>query len=139
MASLLLLRLGVLLDAKYAEPATKHLESAAPAAIENAFGFGQTICALDRLVRGSIDVVIVGHAHREDAQALRKVVLETYLPNRTLAVVDPRHPTSVHAAAALADGKPAHEDGRAIAYVCRDRSCSAPVSDRDELRRLLRP
>ena len=36
----------------------------------------------------------------------------------------------------LAEGKPARA-GAAVAYVCRGKTCSAPVSDAAELARLL--
>jgi len=53
-----------------------------------------------------------------------------------VAAVDPGDPRSAEAARVLAEGKPARP-GAAIAYVCRGRTCSAPVSDAAELSRLL--
>jgi uncharacterized protein YyaL (SSP411 family) len=131
-----LMRLGALIDAKYAEPAVKELERIAPTAVDNPFGLGQSVCALDRLVRGSIDVVLVGRRDDVRTRALADTVFRQYLPNRTLAWLDPSDAASRVACAALAEGKPAKEEP--IAYVCRGRTCSLPVATPEELAPLLR-
>jgi uncharacterized protein YyaL (SSP411 family) len=134
MAALLCLRLGALVDPALAEAGTKQLEAVAEAALENAAGMGQAVLGLDRVARGSTDVVVVGP--REAAEPLIAAAFRAYLPSRTIAAVDPGDPRSVEAAAALAEGKPAGA-GEAVAYVCKGRTCSAPVSDPAELAKLL--
>ena len=52
----------------------------APAALANPFGYGQSLCELDRLVRGSVDVVLVGP--RADARTRDR----TYCNHKTRAV-----------------------------------------------------
>ena len=133
-AAMLLLRLGALGDAAAGARAARYLEAMASAAVDHPFGLGQTVCAQDRLVRGTTDVVIVG-APGEARRALHEAALATYLPNRTIAVFDPTDPASIAAAPALAEGKPAA--AHPVAYVCRAQTCSAPVATPDELRRLL--
>ena len=133
IACKVLLRLGVLLNARYTECATRALEQLAPVAIDNPFGLGQTVGLLDRLVRGSVDVVLVGA--RRDTAALAQVAFAAYLPNRTIAWVDPNEPATLAACAALADGKAPRPEP--VAYVCRGRTCSPPVSTATELRELL--
>ena len=134
----LLLRLGSLGHEAFAKRGAQYLESMAAAAIDHPFGLGQTVCAADRLVRGSTDVVIVGPRSDAHALALHRAALATYLPNRTIVWVDPSDAASVAAAGVLADGKPAGKDGAAVAYVCQGRSCSLPVSTEDALRGLLK-
>jgi hypothetical protein len=134
MASLLCLRLGALRDPDLFAYGEKQLTAVAAGALENPFGMGQTVLGIDRLVRGSTDVVIVGP--RAAAEALRAEAFRAYLPNRTIALVDPADPASLEAARELAEGKPA-QPGKAVAYVCRNRTCSAPVSEVEELRGLL--
>jgi hypothetical protein len=131
VAARLLLRLGALADEKYASLGARIVERMAPAAFDNPLGMSVTVALADRLVRGGVDVVLVG---RRDGSALRdlaRAAQRTYLVDRTLAWVDPAHPASLQASAVLGEGKPAHGD--AAAYVCRDRTCSRPITTADEL------
>jgi uncharacterized protein YyaL (SSP411 family) len=136
MASTVLLRLGALCDVRYTEPATRELERLASQAVQNPFGLGQTICALDRLVRGSVDVVLVGARHDERTRSLARAVLAAYLPNRNVAWLDEADPASVEACGVLAEGKPSR--ATPVAYVCRQRTCSAPIDSVDALTEELR-
>jgi uncharacterized protein YyaL (SSP411 family) len=135
MACKSMLRLGALVGGDYAANATRELERLAPLAIENPFGLSQTICTLDRLVRGSVDVVVVGPRHTDATRALAAETMRAYLPNRTLACVDPSDAASVAACSALAEGKPAQ--ATPVAYVCRGRTCSLPIASAPELRQAL--
>ncbi|XXY47922.1 thioredoxin domain-containing protein [Sorangium sp. So ce269] len=136
MAALLCLRLSEIADERYLAPAEKQLEALAPTALENPFGLGQTVCVLDRLARGSVTVVVVGEASSAATGDLAREAFKAYLPDRAVVVVDPARPESAAAAKVVADGKPARA-GSAVAYVCRGRSCSAPVAEPAELRALL--
>jgi uncharacterized protein YyaL (SSP411 family) len=138
MAALLCLRLGALVDPALADPGRRQLEIVAPAALANPFGMGQAVLGLDRLVHGSTDVVVVGaRDQKEKAEALVAAAYRVYLPNRTIAWIDPADARSVAAAKALAEGKTARP-GEAVAYVCRGTTCSAPVSDPAALEQMLR-
>ncbi|HEY8079969.1 MAG TPA: thioredoxin domain-containing protein [Labilithrix sp.] len=130
-----LLRLGTLIDAKYTQIAEKELVRLAPSAIANPFGYGQTLCELDRLVRGSVDVVLVGPRADARTQSLARGVFSRYLPNRTLAWLDPSDARSREACAGLAEGK--EPKAAPVAYVCRGRACSLPVATPEELAPLL--
>jgi uncharacterized protein YyaL (SSP411 family) len=136
IACTVLLRLGALCDAKYEAPGTKELERVAAQAVDNPFGMGQTICALDRLVRGSVDVVLVGPRKDERTLALARTVLAEYLPNRNLAWLDDAETESREACAALAEGKAARDEP--VAYVCRGRTCSLPIASPEGLAKELR-
>ena len=135
IASLALLKLSAIADEKYGEFARRSLESIAPSAVDNPFAFGQTIGVLDRLVRGSTDVVILGPFEDLDARDLHRAAFGAYLPNRNIVWADPSRPSSMAAASLLTSDKPT--DRRAVAYVCRARACSPPVHTGDELRQLL--
>ncbi len=137
MACLALSKLGALVDATYETYATRELERLAPAAIDNPFGMSQTICVLDRLVRGATDVVVVGPRDDERTRALGHGVARAYLPNLSVAWLDPKDDASRAACALLADGKPAREVP--VAYICRGRTCSAPIDDAVELALTLSP
>jgi uncharacterized protein YyaL (SSP411 family) len=132
-----LVRLGALVGAPYTESPTsaRDLERLAPAALENPFAFGQTLAVLHRLVRGNVEIVLVGARGDARTRALARAALHAYVPNRVLAWADPDDAEARAACAALADGKPARSEP--VAYVCRDRACAAPVSDPAQLTRLL--
>jgi hypothetical protein len=138
MAALLCQRLAAAVDPRFAKPASRQLALFSGVAAKNAQGLGQVVLCLDRQVRGSVDVVLVGPRAAASTRALADVVFAAYLPTRTLVYVDPSDPATVAAAPLLAEGKPANE-GASLAYVCRGRACSAPVSDPAELEALLRP
>ena len=135
IAALVLLRLAAMVDETYVEPARRYLERVAPNALDNPFAFGQTIGVLDRLVRGSVDVVILGAKGDPRAEALHRAALARYLPNRNVAWADPSDPASLAAAPRLTGQKPA--GSAPSAFVCRDRTCSAPVTTPEELTALL--
>jgi len=137
LACLALLKLGAIANEKYIEPARRYLEQIAPRAIENPFGFGQTISVLDRLVRGSTDIVILAVAGEPRGIALHRAALSAYVPNRNLVYADPNRPASMQAASLLTNDKPSAQG--AVAYVCRGRTCSAPITTPEELVALLRP
>jgi uncharacterized protein YyaL (SSP411 family) len=126
-----LLRLGALVGGDYAKLAEEELTRLAPAALKNPFGYGQSLCELDRLVNGSVDVVLVGRRQDSRLNALLRAVYMQWIPNRTLAWVAP----DSNAAPALAEGKPSHDEP--VAYVCRGRTCSLPVKTPEELTKLL--
>jgi uncharacterized protein YyaL (SSP411 family) len=135
MACRALLRLGALGFTELSAVAERELSQLTGRALENPFGFGQALCELDRVVRGSVDVVLVGP--REDARtrALAREVFRVYVPNRTVAWVDPSDSGSVEVCPALAEGKAVGEVP--VAHVCRGRACSAPVATPEALGALL--
>jgi uncharacterized protein YyaL (SSP411 family) len=135
MAALLCLRLGGLCDDGYTAHGERALEAIAPAAAEDAFALGQWVCVLDRLVRGPMDVVLVGDA--AGINGLADAVFRAWLPNRALVAVRPEDAASAAAAPLLAEGKAPPSGGGAVAYVCRGRTCSAPIGDAAELTREL--
>ena len=135
MACRALLRLGALIDVKYTTLGEEELLRLAPAAVANPMGYGQTLCELDRLVRGSVDVVLVGPRDDPRTKALADTVFGRWLPNRTVAWLDPSNEASRAACTLLAEGK--EPKSTPVAYVCRGRTCSLPVTTPDELRELL--
>jgi hypothetical protein len=135
MASLLCLRLGELVAESYAEPGRKQLEALATPAVDNPFGLGQTVCVLDRMIRSTVDVVLVGDAGSDKTRGLERLAWRAYLPNRNILVVDPSR--NEGASTLLAEGKPGRE-GETVAYLCKDRACSAPMTTKAELSSALR-
>jgi uncharacterized protein YyaL (SSP411 family) len=135
IACQVMVKLGALTDTKYTAYASADLERLAPAAIANPAAFGQSIAVLHRLVRGHVEVVLVGPRDSPATRALARTALHAYLPNRLVAWADPADPSAMTAARVLADGKPARDVP--VAYVCRDRACAAPVAEPSALERVL--
>jgi uncharacterized protein YyaL (SSP411 family) len=102
---------------------------------DNPFGYANLLGALDLYHEGTTDVVIIGQADHPACLALRASVHAVYLPNRTLTVVDPQRADQSTVPEA-ARGK-TMLNGRPTAYVCRNFTCSAPVTDPEALRTLL--
>ncbi len=136
MAALLCQRLAAAVDGRFAKAASQELALFSGVAPKNAQGLGQIVLCLDRQVRGSVDVVLVGPRTAASTRALADVVFAAYVPTRTLVYVDPSDPATIAAAPLLAEGKSA-SGGASVAYVCRGRACSAPVSQPAELAALL--
>ncbi len=131
IACRVLLVLGTLMDVKYTDIARRALERLAPSAIENPFGHAQSLCEIDRLVKGSVDVVIVGKPDDKRTRALQRKAFQADLPRRTVVLVDPTDAASFAVAKALAEGKPGGE--APVTYVCRGRTCSLPITNADQL------
>jgi hypothetical protein len=135
VACRLFLRLGTLVEPKLFDLGARAVERMASAASTNPLGMSSAVALVDRLVRGSVDVVLVGPRSDAATRALAREVLRAHLSDRVLAWADPGDPRALEACRALADGKPSH--AVPVAYVCRGRACSAPVSDPSELGALL--
>jgi len=57
---------------------------------EQPFGFANMLCAVDFYTQQPREIVVVGLPGTPDTAALLDVVRRTYLPNRTLQVIDPQ-------------------------------------------------
>jgi uncharacterized protein YyaL (SSP411 family) len=119
---------------RYRAAADKVLRSYYDAMASQPFGFAHLLCALDSYVQGAKEIVIVGDPAEAAAKQLIAEVNSIYLPNKVLQIARPG--SSLAEISPLLQGK-AQVDGRATAYVCRNFTCSAPVTNRDELRDLL--
>ncbi len=135
IACRLLLRLGTLVDPKYAEPAERAIEKLAEAAARNPMAMAITVALADRVVRGSVDVVLVGPRKDPRVQALAGVALRAKARDRVIAWADPADAESLAACAALWEGKRALD--APVAYVCRGRTCSLAISEPEALAREL--
>ncbi len=95
------------------------------------------LAALSTYHAGMPQVVLVGDRTSEDMRALRDVVRRRYLPTAiTMPVDDTNRERLDRVLPWVAAMKT--RDGRPTAYVCRDFSCQAPTTDREDLDRQLR-
>ena len=89
-------------------------------------GFGQWLQALSYALSKPREVAIVGKRDSADTQALLNVVRDGYRP---LQVVALGAPGAQSPCVPLLQDRDL-VDGRAAAYVCRNFTCQAPITDR---------
>jgi uncharacterized protein len=99
--------------------------------------FGQMLCSLDFYLETPKEIAIIGPRDHNDAQALLRLVHESYVPNKILLVIDPAQDTG-DAFAHLPVGEMTQVQGRATAYVCHNFACSAPTTTPEGLADLLK-
>jgi uncharacterized protein YyaL (SSP411 family) len=95
------------------------------------------LTALSTYHSGMPQVVVVGAPTSNATQGLLDVVRRRYLPT---AVIVPVHDVTRERVDRLLPWMAAmkERDGQPTAYVCRDFSCQAPTTDREDLDRQLR-
>jgi uncharacterized protein YyaL (SSP411 family) len=131
MALTLFVRLGTLVSPELATAAEKELGELALAAMENPFGLSQVMTLVDRVARTSTELVLVGESAANPT--LLQAAYAAYIPHRTIAWVSA---DGTSAAPLLASGK-ARVGESVTAFVCRDHSCSAPLTGYREVLALL--
>ena len=110
-----------------AETARRTLEAFARLANRYPIAFGQYLVALDVLRQGPREVVLSGGLEDPDTQELLRALRRTFAPGVSVALADGRTPASL---APVLEGK---AGDRALAFVCRDHACEAPVATAAEL------
>jgi uncharacterized protein len=122
-----LLRLhGYTGEAGYLEEAERTIRLYAGMAEKQPFAFSHLIEAIDLYERGPTDIVIVGDRKSPEFREWIERLGLIYVANRTLFAVDPNFPENARVPEP-AQGK-AQIDGRLTAYVCRERTCSVPIT-----------
>ncbi|MCG8556395.1 MAG: thioredoxin domain-containing protein [Proteobacteria bacterium] len=113
------------------------LRALGPRAADNPMGYGNLLCVMDSYFAGATQIVLVGKRSDPALQDLARAVRGSYLPHRALLFRPSDAPRT--ALPWLPDFAATLEarDGRATAYVCRQRSCSAPVTDPEQLMQML--
>ena len=91
-------------------------------------GFGQMLSAAGFILRGPTELVLVGDPDDPELDELVRTGWRTVVPNLVVA----RNATEDGEPLAIANSR-VSIDGRATAYVCRDRVCSRPLHDVDGL------
>ena len=94
----------------------------------NPFGHATLLAARELLAHG-LQVVVLGERGNETTGALLRIVFETSLPNRVLAVVAPGRKLAVNHPAY---GK-SQEGGAPTVYLCEGPTCSLPIVKPEDL------
>ena len=121
----LLVRLSELTaDADMRRRATHILETQTEPMARYPAAFGHALGVADMLVRGAVELVLVGDPTTPAFRALERAAVEQYVPSLVVAGGTPGSGATI---ALLAD-RPLHA-GLPTAYVCRHYTCGAPVTD----------
>jgi uncharacterized protein YyaL (SSP411 family) len=132
-----LLRLGSYAgNERYVDEARRTLELFAPLMEKQPFAFSHMLEALDLYERGPTDVVIVGDPKVAEFREWIERLGLLYVPNQALFAIDPDAADEALVPEPV-QGK-TQLDGRLTAYVCRERTCSAPMTSFADLERDLR-
>ncbi len=91
--------------------------------------FAKSLAVVDFLIEGPLELALVGPANDPTMSALQRVVHETYLPNRIIAVTTTEMGHNTHP---LLAGKDPVE-GKAALYICRNFACQRPLTDMREV------
>ncbi len=135
MATQLLLRLHHFTGKEvYRARAEKVLRSYYDAMESQPFGFAHMLCAVDFYITGAQEIVIVGNAPETAAQELITAIHSLYLPNKVIQFAAPG--SSLAQISPLLERK-TQIDGKPTVYVCRNFTCSAPVTNASEVKALL--
>jgi uncharacterized protein YyaL (SSP411 family) len=135
VAAMNLLRLAVFTgDESYRRRADAVFASAATLLERAPTAFPRLSCALDFRADPPREVVLAGTPDREDFERLRRAAFASPSMNRVLAHADSAE--GVAGLEALGEGRSAG-GGQALAYVCSNFSCRAPVSEPEALRAAL--
>ncbi len=123
VAATALLRLATLTGrSEWADLAESTVRLFLPFLREMPSGFGQMLMAADFVLKGPTELVCVGEPGDPDLETLVQTGWRTFVPNLVVARTSPDD------GQALAITKDrVLVDGKATAYVCRDRVCSLPL------------
>ncbi len=121
-------------ESAYREHAEALLRLFGTAAASQPFGLANFIAGADFYNRGPREICIVVDPSAAGADQLVRRVRSTYIPNRTLSLVDP-DPNSPRPPLLAGKGQ---LGGKTTAYVCHRMTCSPPATTWEDLSVLLR-
>ena len=125
-----LCRLGKLLeDESWFSEAAAVLKSIGRPMADHPGAFSNMLCALDFTLADGPAFALAGDPQTEAARRMLSEISHRYLPNKAVACGLSEEP-------ALLKGRKQIE-GRATVYVCRQNTCSPPISEPDELASVL--
>ncbi len=132
-----LLRLGRLTAAHDLEEMATRIGKVFSAGVEQSpMSHTQLMVALDFAFGPSYEVVISGQPGAEDMAAMLKAVRAQFVPNKVVLFRPDGEWLDIAELAPFIKHQPSLE-GRATAYVCRNRRCELPTTKIDEMIRLL--
>jgi uncharacterized protein YyaL (SSP411 family) len=118
----------------YLTRAEKVIRSYYDAMQNQPFGFAHMLCAMDLFLNKPKEIVIIGPQSDPKTVELIRGIHDLYLPNKILQLASPED--SLEKISPLLAGK-RQLDGKPTAYVCHNFTCSAPLTNWDDVKALL--
>ena len=88
-------------------------------------GFAKTLIASDMLLKGPVELALIGTPGKTGMEALAKELRRHFVPNHVIAHLDPNTSQSTHP---LLEGKTLVQ-GKPALYICQNFACAAPITD----------
>lgn len=127
-----MLKLSLLLGRNdYRERTARMLRSLGDVYQKMPYGFARGLSVLDFYLDSPKEIALLGDLNAPETQALRRVLYETYLPNRVVAFAPGGE--SLPVGVPLLEGRTLR-DGKPTAYVCTNFVCKEPVASAEALR-----
>jgi aryl-alcohol dehydrogenase-like predicted oxidoreductase len=130
IAARALFRLSFHVDREaFRQRAARAIEAYGPGIERSPRAFATSLSVLDFMLEAPLELSVVGPAVDPATEALWLSVAQSFLPNRVIGHLDPATPTSPEEhPLPLAQGK-AIVGGKAALYLCRNYTCTAPITD----------
>jgi len=119
---------------EYLKRAEKTLRIYHDAMEQQPFGFAHMLSALDFYLEKPKEIVLMGKRDDPPAMDLLRKIHSLYFPNQTLQMIDPDQ--SLEKVSPLLAGK-GQLNGRPTVYVCHNFTCSRPVTEWKDVKKLL--
>ena len=119
---------------EYLKRAEKILRLYYDAIEQQPFGFAHMLSALDFYLEKPKEIVLVGEKGDRRREEILKEIHSLYLPNKTVQAVEPGEP--LEKVSPLLEGK-TQINGKPTVYLCHNFACSPPVTEWEDLKRLL--
>jgi len=138
VALLDLLRLGRMLqNSEYEDKAVALIRTTSRLVESSPTAFTFLLSAVDFQIGPSFEVVIAGDAASADSRALVQALRRQFVPNKVVLFRPSGEEQPEISDLAPFTRFQESSDGKATAYVCRDYACELPVTDSEEMLRLL--
>jgi uncharacterized protein YyaL (SSP411 family) len=123
-------------EARYFAEAERALRLFRDLIEQQPFSFAHMLEAIDLYERGPTEIVAIGARPAPEFTRWTERIGLHYLPNRALFWIDPQNQSDAFLPE-QARGK-TQIDGKLTAYICRDRTCSLPITSIEEVEAELR-
>ena len=138
VAAMNLVRLARIFDRKEFQHSAARIVGALHPALERApAALPQMLAALDASIAEPIQIVVTGQREQPETEELLKVVRRRYLPNKVVLLADGGEGQNWLTQHIEALRLITPVQGKSTAYVCRNFSCELPVTEPEQLARLL--
>ncbi|HXN87655.1 MAG TPA: thioredoxin domain-containing protein [Candidatus Binataceae bacterium] len=123
-------------DERYFDEAERTIKLLREFMEKQPFAFSHLLEAVDLYLRGPTEIVLVGDRESPEFREWSERIGLLYVPNLAIYAIDPKHP-GTEFIPEQARGKD-QIDGKLTAYVCRERTCSMPITSYKNLEAELR-